>query len=60
VVVVLFELTKYKKCGFVFLKFFSKGGAQKKFCFFGVKILVWRFLELNIFERISSGGTIII
>jgi len=34
VVVVLFELTKYKKCGFVFLKFFSKGGAQKKFCFF--------------------------
>jgi hypothetical protein len=46
---------------FCFSEIFFQKGEPKKFLFFsGVKILVWRFLELNIFERISSGGTIII
>jgi len=45
---------------FCFSEIFFQRGAQKIFVFSGVKILVWRFLELNIFERISSGGTIII
>jgi len=49
-VVVLFELTKYEKILFCFLNFFLR--AQKNFVFLG-KILVWRFLELNIFGRIS-------